>query len=308
MEWLQLHHKEDFFLYVDTWDPHEPWDAPSYYTELYLPDYDGEVVQPAYGLWQDIPGYTREKVGKAHATYCGEVTMVDTWTGYLLRMVENMGLMDNTAIIFTSDHGFYFGEHGGLFGKLTFAKRPDGTLYRWVDREGVWDFSPLYEELALVPLTVYVPGAAPGVYGGLTSAVDLMPTVLSIMDQEMPQWVEGDSLLPNVHDRSLPGREFTVTTMPFANPGDPVHSVDDLRRRLVHAPVTTITVDEWSLLYSTDEGRSELYHLPSDPLQHKNVISSNTEVAKDVHRYLVKLMRETNLAGALQRARLDLRV
>ncbi len=36
MRWLERHYKEDFFLYVDTWDPHEPWDAPPYYTELYL--------------------------------------------------------------------------------------------------------------------------------------------------------------------------------------------------------------------------------------------------------------------------------
>ena len=106
VEWLQLHYKEDFFLYIDTWDPHEPWDAPSYYTELYMPDYDGEVVQPIYGHWQHSPGFTEERVRKALATYKGEVTMVDTWVGYLLRTVENMGLMDNTAIVFTSDHGF----------------------------------------------------------------------------------------------------------------------------------------------------------------------------------------------------------
>ena len=56
--------------------------------------------------------------------------MVDTWIGYLLRKVENMGLKEKTAVIFTSDHGFYFGEHGGLFGKMTFAKRADGSLYR----------------------------------------------------------------------------------------------------------------------------------------------------------------------------------
>ena len=68
--------------------------------------------------------------------------MVDTWIGYLLRMVENMGLTENTAIIFTSDHGFYFGEHGGLFGKMTFAKRPDGTMYRHGDPGSAWTFSP----------------------------------------------------------------------------------------------------------------------------------------------------------------------
>ena len=92
MEWLQLHYEEDFFLYIDTWDPHEPWDAPDYYTKLYMPDYDGELVHPIYGRWHEMPGYSAELVDKAHATYCGEVTMVDTWVGYLLRMVKNMGL------------------------------------------------------------------------------------------------------------------------------------------------------------------------------------------------------------------------
>ena len=109
MEWLQLHHQEDFFLYIDTWDPHEPWDAPAYYSRMYLPEHDGEVIQPPYGYWMDVPGYTKDHVTKARAAYAGEVTMVDTWIGYLLRMVENMGLMEETAIIFTSDHGFYFG-------------------------------------------------------------------------------------------------------------------------------------------------------------------------------------------------------
>ena len=60
-DWLERHYKEDFFLYVDTWDPHEPWDAPAYYTELYMPDYDGEVVQPIYAHWQDEPGFTEAK-------------------------------------------------------------------------------------------------------------------------------------------------------------------------------------------------------------------------------------------------------
>src|SRR5262249_4736392 len=91
-EWLGLDYEEDFFLLVDTWDPHEPWDAPDYYTKLYMPGYDGDAIYPIYGRWQDRPGYTRAMVEKAHAQYCGEVTMVDTWIGYLLRKVENMGL------------------------------------------------------------------------------------------------------------------------------------------------------------------------------------------------------------------------
>ena len=231
MEWLQLHYDEDFFLYIDTWDPHEPWDAPSYYTELYMPDYDGELVHPIYGRWHEMPGYSAELVDKAHATYCGEVTMVDTWIGYLLRMVENMGLTEKTAIIFTSDHGFYFGEHGGWFGKLQFAKKPDGSLYQFGEPDAIWGFSPLYEELTLIPLLVSVPGVEAGTYDRLTSVVDVMPTVLDVMGLEAPSWVDGRSLLAGMRDPSLPGRDFTVTTVPFANPGDAVHAVDDRRRQ-----------------------------------------------------------------------------
>ena len=113
MRWLEQHYREDFFLYVDTWDPHEPWDAPAYYTELYWPGYDGELVLPVYGNWHDVPGYREEQLRKGHATYCGEITMVDTWAGFLLRAVENMGLADKTIVIFTTDHGFYFGEQAG---------------------------------------------------------------------------------------------------------------------------------------------------------------------------------------------------
>ena len=308
MEWLQLHHKEEFFLYLDTWDPHEPWDAPSYYTEMYMPDYDGEIVQPIYGNWTDSPGLTANHVNKAFATYKGEVTMVDTWIGYLLRMVENMGLMENTAIIFTSDHGFYFGEHDGLFGKLTFAKKSDGSIYKHSDQDAMWDFSPLYEEIVLVPLLVYIPGVSSGVYKGITSAIDIMPTVLDAMNESIPEHVEGMSLLPRVHDKTIKGRDFTVSTVPFANPGDPVDSVDNIRRRLGKAPVTTVTTEDWSLLYSIDEGMSQLYHLPSDPYQNNDVVSLEPDNARDVHERLIKFMKDTNLPKSLLIPRNTLRI
>ena len=57
MQWLERHYKEDFFLYIDTWDPHEPWDAPHYFTENYWPNYDAEIIEPIYGRWRDVPGF-----------------------------------------------------------------------------------------------------------------------------------------------------------------------------------------------------------------------------------------------------------
>ena len=308
MQWLERHYKEDFFLYVDTWDPHEPWDAPAYYTELYWPGFDGETPYPLYGFWQDTPGFTEEMVRKAHAAYCGEVTMVDTWIGRLLRTVENMGLMEKTAIIFTTDHGIYLGDHGGLFGKGQPARRADGSPGSWLDEDATWGPNPLYKECILIPLLVYVPRIPPGVYDQLASPVDVMPTVLDFLGQDIPSFVDGSSLLPKMRDTSLPGREFVVSCEPFTNPGDPVRYVDNVLRRRGGLATITVTTGEWSLLYSPDSAGSELYNLKSDPRQAQNVISRRPEVAKELHQYLVKFMRDTNVEPHMLKSRSELKL
>ena len=135
MQFLERNYKEHFFLYIDTWDPHEIWNAPVYYTEPYWPSYDGELQGTLYKYVKDVPGYDEDKLKKVHATYCGELSMVDTWIGNLLRQVEYMGLMENTAIIFTTDHGYYFGEHG-ILGKMVFAPGSESEARTALDRLG----------------------------------------------------------------------------------------------------------------------------------------------------------------------------
>jgi arylsulfatase A-like enzyme len=312
MKWLERHYKEQFFLYIDTWDPHEAWDAPNYYTELYLPDYDGEIINPIYGYYQgpDTSDYTKfseDKVKKAFATYYGEVTMVDTWVGYFLRQVENMNLMDKTAIIFTSDHGFYFGEHGGLFGKACRVKASEDELSH-SEMEEVWVHSPIYEEVSAVPLLIYLPKGTPGSYDGLTCAVDLMPTVLDILGQEIPSSVEGTSMLPMTKDPGVPGREYVVTTHFLGNPGETVRMVDDNERKMTMANTPTITTSEWTLLCAVESGLSELYHLTTDPKQEKNVINEYPDKAHELHQLFVNFMKETNVSSDRMQPRLELRI
>jgi len=314
MQWLEHHYKEDFFLYIDTWDPHEPWDAPSYYTELYWPDHDGEVIDPFYNYWQKIPGFTEEKLKKAHATYCGEVTMVDTWFGYFLRQLENMDLTEKTAIIFSTDHGFSFGEHGGMFGKTLVPSRPDGSPYvnlrDWQLTRTGWQHSYLGEEIVATPLIIYVPGVTPGVYKGLTSAVDLMPTVLDILRQEIPANIDGHSLLPVLEDHSLKGREFVISTSPFWNPGDTRPYTlwyEGAIRNMVTYSNCKVTTSEWTLLYDVEPGESCLYHLASDPKELKNVIGEHPEIARELHQLLVGFMRASKVPPQFLEPRLELK-
>jgi len=320
MEWLEGHYKEDFFLYIDAWDPHEPWDPPDYYTELYWPEGGGEVKMPSRAelsiaeLPEDKRGSTwvggrlstgvtpaEANIRKAHAFYCGEVTMVDTWFGRFIRHLENLGLMDKTMIIFTTDHGTYHGEHGGRFGKHTLAKLPEGV-------SGLgFGFCPLYEEVVAAPLLVYVPGVSPGSYSGLTSAIDLAPTVLDVLGKEIPDTMEGRSLLPAMKDPSTAGRDHVVSAAPFRSNGSPMR-VDDLVFYRTEDSSATITTDDWSMIYSTEPGQSELYSITSDPRQEKNVIGEHPEKAKELHQLLVRFMDEHGVAPELRDPRAKLRM
>ena len=113
---------------------------------------------------------------------------------------------------------------------------------------------------------------------------------------------------PMVYDQSLVSREFVVSTMQFKNPGEMVRYVDDASRRMIAQQIITITTEEWSLLYSVEPGISELYHLPSDPKQVKNIIHENPEMAREIHKRLIGFMRDTNVLPALINERLELHI
>jgi arylsulfatase A-like enzyme len=155
---------------------------------------------------------------------------------------------------------------------------------------------------------IYVPQLAPGTYNGLNSAIDLMPTVLDIMSVNIPEQVKGKSLLPMLKKTNLNGHEYVISTIPFRNPSESVRLVDGQSRIAETGSDTTITTEEWSLLYHPDPGWSFLYHLPSDPKQEKNVIGDHPEVARKLHQYLVEFMKENNVVKELLNPRLELRI
>jgi len=284
-DWLERHNREKFFLLVDMWDPHEPWDAPDWYVRMYNPDYDGSGHKGTYGHYKDR-GLTEADVKRAAACYAGEVTMMDRWVGYILDMLECMGRMEDTAIIFTTDHGFHFGEHG-LMGKLVRKWNEDGS------DAGYWLPSPLYEPIAHVPLIIYTPKGKPGRSQALTSAVDIMPTILDLADVKVPAGVFGQSLTPMVQGDDSAGRDFVVTSPEILKLGEATRAVDDVARKVMHWQMATVTTaDQWSLLYAAAGEPAELYNLADDPGQEKNVIDSNRSKAEELHARFYQLLEE----------------
>lgn len=291
MQWLERHHREQFFLYIDTWDPHEPWDPPHHYVTPYLPDYQGEVVNPSYWDYTE-DGLTERDMEIARACYCGEITMVDSWFGRLMERVRTLNLLDNTAIIFLSDHGFYFGERG-QFGKRRF-RWPDnipfeeGFLLGRTQADGFTFRSPLHNEVTQVPLLIALPGHAGRRVNGLVSLPDLMPTILDLAGVAIPERVQAKSIMPLINGEVDAIHEFVVTSAPFEQPGDLTKTVDDRVRAAVEVSPSTITDGEWDLLYSIAGDPVELYRTQEDPDHTENLATARPEVVQLLHKKFIE--------------------
>ncbi|MDG6940140.1 MAG: sulfatase [Nitrososphaerota archaeon] len=294
-----------FFLLVDTWDPHEPWDPPAWYVERYRPNYDGTVVYPTYGR-TDAGDVTKEEVDLAHDCYRGEISMVDHWVGSLLMKLEDMNLMDDTIIVYSSDHGFYFGEHG-IFGKSIKDNSPKFSKEeRW---RGDWLRSPLYEEAIHVPLVICHPDYEPKHVSNLGSFVDLMPTILDLLGIERPTTVQGKSLAGAVKgDESFVGEQLVVTSPPLSNPGTAIKIVDSIERRVREFLPSTITTHEWSLIYSAKGEIAELYNLEKDPKQKKDVIGENPDVARRLHSDFLSVLKSCKVDPRLLKPREEITI
>ena len=188
MRFVEDNREQDFLLFVDCFDPHEPWDPPRWYLDRYAPGYRGtDLIWPSYG---PCDGLGPEELRLIRALYAGEVTMTDRWLGIFLEHCRDLGIMDDTLLIVLSDHGHSLGEHG-VMGKLPRS---------------------LYPELVDIFLMVRRPG---GEGGGATCdsfvyTHDLMPTVLTQLGLEAPLPVEGRDLLA-IADGTAPSRDHAVT-------------------------------------------------------------------------------------------------
>lgn len=166
--------RDNLFLWLDSFDPHEPWDPPSYYTGMYpVPEYDGLPIIWGGGFVED---WTLAEVRHIRSQYAGTITMVDKWTGLFLEKVGELGLLDNTMIVFLSDHGEPLGEHG------------------IIKKGKPWP----YDELSRIPLIIRLPDGMEGKkrVNAFVGMPDIAPTVLSFLEVKVPSVMQGSNLLP----------------------------------------------------------------------------------------------------------------
>ncbi len=191
----QVDRNKQFFLWVDSFDPHEPWDPPSVFMGFpcpYDPDYKGkDLFTPIMGPVKDL--YTEEELHHVRMLYAEMVTMCDKWFGILLDAIHRLGFEENTLVLQVSDHGEPMGngEHGhGIMRKC----RP-------------WP----YEELAHAPMMMRGPGLPAGKrIKGFVQSCDVAPTVCDWLGIGVHPDMQGKSLLPLARGEVDKVRDFAI--------------------------------------------------------------------------------------------------
>jgi arylsulfatase A-like enzyme len=254
IDWLQAPPKK-FFLWIDAFDPHEPWDAPDEFLKPYpwQPEADA-VFWPKSG---SADAYSPAELENMRSLYRAEVSQIDHWVGQLMHRLREKQLLDDTVIIFCSDHGYYFGEHG-LLGKPLRHEEP----------------LKIYEELGHLPMLLRHPrGLGAGqALRGLTQPPDLFATALDLAGLPAVPWAQGHSLLPRLTGASSPQRIAIGGCHPHKG----------------RVGCLSVWTDEWCLVYSPLQklDGSELYHSATDPTHTQNVIAAHRAVAQQLFEEL----------------------
>lgn len=216
LSWLEEHKTEKFFTWIHVYDPHTPYEPPPPYDERY-------------------PG----------RPYIGEIAFTDSQLSRLWQFLEKNNLVDETFLIFASDHGESLGEH----------------------RESTHGFF-VYQEGIHVPL-VFVTPFTP--LQGVTcdrvvSLVDIMPTILEMAEIPPPPQIQGESLLPLFFDpEKSHSYAYSETYYPRFHYGwSELKSLQDERYKLIIAPDL------------------ELYDLKQDPDEKQNLASSQSRILREM--------------------------
>ncbi len=328
----QIDRNKQFYLWIDSFDPHEPWDPPSVYdpgvpSSRYDPDYkDKDLFMPYTELAGGL--YTEPQLHHIRMLYAELVTLCDKYLGKLLDKIEELGLDQNTLFMMVSDHGepMGHGEHGhGLMRKV----RP-------------WP----YEELVHTPLLIKGPGIKAGQrLKGFVQSCDVAPTVCDWLGIGRHPDMHGHSLLPmcfgeveKVRDFAVSGyfkysiaiytddwsyihwqkapeetmlsdKEFFETTdghlkatggVTFSEFMETATTDDQKDASERHKAAASVDgADQWTCTPGTKvdvPARDELYDRKNDPFQLNNLIDKNPDVAKKLFDQVREFMTELKVS------------
>ena len=278
-QWLTRQHDEQspFFFFVLYEDAHLPYRFREPYSSRYL----GERIGQARRVNQDPHKYMAGKVDMSEddfeilrALYDVQLSFLDAMVGEFLDFLRDKGILDNTLLIITSDHGENIGDQGLMAHQYC-----------------------VYDTLIHVPLIIRYPPLFPAgqrVYGQVQTS-EIFTTIMSILGiekEDIPNDVRGRSLVPaEVAANPLP---FTIAEYLAPNMRRMLRVWPDGDYSRYDRQLRALRQDDYKYIWSSD-GRNELYNLKLDPKELHNLIDSEPEKAQDLgaqlERWLASLER-----------------
>jgi arylsulfatase A-like enzyme len=252
LEWLAADEGRPFFLFIHVFDPHEPYDAPLPFRDVFDPQYDGRLkavsaLSPSGSAVR--VGLTDRDRQYIKARYDAEIYYVDTVLEGLVAQLKERGLWDDTLLVVTSDHGEEFGEHGDWGHGKT-----------------------LFPQSLAVPLLIKLPAQAHGGRRvlGLAGGVDIVPTILAALGVDAPAYLPGMDLLESAVRTGRTSRQAHAAELwdiGADRRGEPAYSIISEGFQFIlpraYAPETQY-----------------LFNLREDPSGRTNLISSRLDVAE----------------------------
>lgn len=263
VRWLEENYEwEPFFLWVDFFDPHEPWDPPEYMVKNYDPDYDGvPMIHCNYGPATD---YSEAELHNLWAHYAAESELVDKQLGVVLQKIEELRLLENSIVLITSDHGTSIGEHNRT-GKSNISDNDDR-------------YWPIYPEVGHVPFIIGGCDIPKGEESHLLAQPpDILPTLSELAGFEL-------DVRKEVNGRSFAGalnnggsHRDLVVSAGYINPRQDGSCPPNC--------VTPFVVDgDWGYTAVGADGEAELYDYKNDANAATNIIDGNSAAATEMQR------------------------
>ena len=288
--WLDAHphpNPKPLFLQIGFPGPHPPYDPVPSYVEPYLakslpimdvtqqeldaqPPPLAELRRHNSEIDHDsviMPlNPTTDQRHRQRAYYCANVTMIDEKVGQIMESLDRNGYLDNTVVIFTSDHGDCLSDHG--------------HSQKWT----------MYDLITQIPLIVWSPGRYPAgkVVDALCQQMDLGPTILDLADVDIPPTLEAVSLSAAFTEDDWAGREYL-----FAEQAkDGIFTEAEF--------MTMVRTSRHKLVHFLDEPFGQLFDLKSDPQEVINLWDSAEY--ETVKQEMLAELREWRIRSALQTA------
>ncbi|MFP4028937.1 MAG: sulfatase-like hydrolase/transferase [Candidatus Brocadiia bacterium] len=272
---------DSFFIWHNFWGPHGPYYSTAEFYGLYedveippWPNYEwpaGKINRPhRVKLHADSEKLEWENWAETIRYYYAFTSLIDSQIGRMLDHLEETGLMDDTIVVFTADHGETLGSHGGLI---------DKGWHR-------------FEEIQRIPLIVWLPEkyreegfSAPRIVQKWASAVDIYPTIIDISGGEQnPEENHGRSLMPVLCGENSEWRDAAFVEF---------NGVNSLATSMA-------SVREGNLKYGWNcSNQDELYDLGNDPYEMENLIDdpAYADSLRFLRQKMAKWMEETNYPG-----------